>query len=191
MVMLWNVGLYYYAGDATTPEGQIPDIAREFDTVVLLSSDEGASYDLGALLGRIMDFWNDQSNVQILVEIPNPGGTGTYPFMKARLDEIESQAGGMVKGYYFVPKESNSIWNGTATDSSHCRDNARDIVRDVKALSKYALWMPAYNPMSYDMMDQCQLHISFTNILPNFFAAGSGILVEKETLLGRKRRAAS
>ncbi|MHC1598271.1 MAG: hypothetical protein ACXQS3_00755 [Candidatus Methanofastidiosia archaeon] len=164
--MTWDVGLFYYEGSKKTPTAQISNFVQEFDGVLLLTNNEGVSYNLSTLVNRINDFWNAQSGFQILVEIPNPSGAKTYSYMKARLDEIEAQAGAKVRGYYLLPEGSYSMYNATATDSSNCRDNIRDIVADVKALNKYALWVPVEGAMSFNWMDQCQSHISFTNITP-------------------------
>ena len=72
--MVWRVGLFYYAGSTTTPTAQISDFVQEFDGVILLTNDEGASYNLSTLVSRISDFWSAQSGFQIHAEIPNPGG---------------------------------------------------------------------------------------------------------------------
>lgn len=154
---------------------QISDFVQKFDGVILLTNDEGTSYNLNTLLSRINDFWNAQSGFQIIVEIPNPQGTKTYAYMKARLDEIEAAASAKVEGYYFVPEGSYSMWTARPADSSWCKDNVRDVVSDVKALNKYAVWIPVENDnspeqgvyeRSFTNMDNCESHIDFTNIAP-------------------------
>jgi len=86
--------------------------------------------------------------------------------MTERLDEIEAQAGSKVRGYYLVPEGSWTMYNEKATDGTYCRDNVKQIVSDVKALNKYALWIPVEADLSFNWMDQCQSYIGFTNVTP-------------------------
>lgn len=58
------------------------------------------------------------------------------------------------------------MYNEKATDGTNCRDNVKRIVADVKALNKYALWIPIEGNLSFNWMDQCQSYIGFTNITP-------------------------
>jgi hypothetical protein len=86
--------------------------------------------------------------------------------MKNWLDSVEAQVGSKVAGYYCVPEGSYTMYNETATDGTLCRDNVKNIVADIKAKNKYALWIPVEGDLSFNWMDQCQSYIGFTNITP-------------------------
>ncbi len=67
------------------------------------------------------------------------------------------------------------MWTARPADSSWCKDNVRDVVSDVKALNKIAVWIPVENDnspeqgvyeRSFTKMDNCESHIDFTTIAP-------------------------
>ena len=167
--MAWRVGLFYYAGDRVTPTDQIDDFIQEFDGVILLRTESNQrcdATDLNILIQRINDFWNQSPGFQIMPEVPNPRGECTFSEMKLWLDSIEAQVGSKVRGYCLMPEGSWTMYNTQATDGTLCRDNVKQIVADIKAMNKYAVWIPIEGDMNFYWMDKCQYYIGFTNITP-------------------------
>jgi len=161
-----GLGLFYYA-HRSTPLEQIPEFVQNFDGVILLTNDEGESYNLSLLQQRVQDFSKAAPvGFEIYCEIPNLNGTNPYIYLQDRFDEIEESVGDVVTGYYFTPEGSLWMWNNTSSDGSLCKDNVQKLVKDMQSSNKKTVWIPIEAFMKFDYIDLSQKHIGFDYVIP-------------------------
>jgi len=130
-------GLFYFQ---TTALSETLRYAQTFDQTIILSTDEGVTFNVSAVYEVVSRF---PVGYKLYVELGNPKGSLTLPQLMNRLNSISMVMGRFIEGYYLTPEGSLYMYNSTATDGTLTRDNMKSLVDYIHSdLKQTAFWIP-------------------------------------------------
>jgi hypothetical protein len=133
-------GLFYFQDYSLS---EIPSYIQTFDQTIILSKDEGVTFNITALSLVVNAFHQVQPGYKLFTELGYPKGSLTQSQLMDRLQTMEQALGDKIHGYYFTPEGCLYMYNNTASDGTLTRDNIKSVVDYIHSnLKKTCYWIP-------------------------------------------------